>query len=148
MSRKSVADLSVARDPVELDRRLPPPQELTPTQAVIWNAVVATKPADWFQADCAALLVAYCRHITTARNLDQYIDQLESEGISEPSEMRLYKQLLEMREKQTRAISTVGTKLRLTPQSRYDEKKAHVAHKKTGGNRLWDRQEPSTTSDG
>src|SRR5688572_24505166 len=42
------------------------PYNLTPEQANVWRAVVDDLPADWFRPHNLALLVQYCRHITTA----------------------------------------------------------------------------------
>ncbi len=121
MPRKSAASLAVVPDPVELDRRLPLPEELTPEEAQIWQSIVATKPSDWFQQDSAALLVAYCRHITTSRFLDEQITAIEGRGpLRTPDELDFYKTLIDKREKQSRVLASLATKMRLSQQARYD----------------------------
>jgi len=132
MPRKSVAELSVAPDPVELDRRLPAPSELTSVEAQIWHSVVATKPADWFQADCAPVLVAYCKHISAAMQLDEWALQTE-----DPEQ---YLKLLDARRKETGKIESCATKLRLTPQSRYNAQSANTADKAASGHKPWERK--------
>ena len=127
MSKKSIGELSVAPDPVELDRRLPPPADLTAVEAQIWNSVVATKPADWFQADCAPILVAYCKHISTAMVLDEMIVGCEPENLES-----VFFKLIDERRKETSKIESCATKLRLTPQARYNAKNSHTAHQAGG----------------
>ena len=137
MARKSAAELAVAQA-TELDRRPPPPADLSEYQAQVWMAVTATKPADWFQADCLPVLVAYVKHISTAAILDQQIDAIDPEALRDKDDLRHYERLLNMREKQTRLITSCATKMRLTPQSRYDEKVAFVANKKAAKSKLWE----------
>lgn len=137
MSRKSLAEMAVA-PAVELDRRLQAPEGLTVEHTAIWHAITATKPADWFQADCAALLESYVRHIVSARVIDEKIDQMERDGFEDADKFLLYEKLLNMRDKQTKLIQTTGTKLRLTPQSRYDRQAAAVSNKRQA-KKLWDQ---------
>ena len=138
MPKKSALQMSVAQS-TELDRRIPPPADLTEYQAQLWMSITATKPADWFQADCLPLLSAYCKHISTAAVIDQQIDAVEPEQITDLKFLRQYQKLLDMREKQTRAIASLATKMRLTPQSRYDTQKASAADRGTSRGKLWDQ---------
>lgn len=137
MPRKSKAALQVAPS-TELDTRPPPPADLTQVQAQLWCSVTATKPADWFTADCLPLLSAYCRHCATAMFIDQKIDAVEQKEEFEPEYLVVYGKLLDAREKQTRIITSVATKLRLTPQSKYDAAKADRIQKKTPTKKLWE----------
>jgi hypothetical protein len=137
MSRKGMTKLSTA-PPVELDRRLRAPEDLTPEQAHLWDAITATKPGDWFQADCAALLAAYVRHTVSARVIDEKIDSMESSGFEDAEQFMLYEKLLNMREKQTKVLLSTATKLRLAPQSRYDAQMGGV-HARKHTKKLWDQ---------
>lgn len=140
MSRKSKDAMSVA-PVVDLDRRLPAPAELSAYEAQIWSAIVATKPADWFQADCAALLVALCKHTAVAATLDQKISEFNPETATS-EDWTSYLKLLEARRKETGKIESSATRLRLTPQARYDTQKAAVANRKAGGTtdkKLWEK---------
>ena len=132
-----MAEMSVA-PAVELDRRIQPPEDFLPEHQAIWHSITATKPADWFQADCYSILEAYCRHIVSARTIDEKIDQMEQNGFEDAEQFLLYEKLLNMREKQTRTLTSVATKLRLTPQSRYDDRTAATAAQKKNRGKLWE----------
>lgn len=134
--RKSAAALSVVSSIP--GSRPEPPAELTEEQAEVWRSVVQTKPAEWFTDDSHPLLVAYCKHVTTARVLSQQIDRFEPEWLKEDDGPDRYKRLLDMREKETRAVTSLARSMRLTQQSRYDTSKAgrHAA-KETAAKKPW-----------
>lgn len=133
MSRKSLEALSIAA-PQELDRRLPPPADLTPFEAQVWVAILSTKPSDWVQADSAPILVSYCKHISICASLDQKIESFNPDGGAD--DWLLYLKLIAARAIQTVRVESCATKLRMTPQSRYDASKA--ARKATPTKKLWE----------
>ena len=138
MARKSESALEVA-PVVDLDRRLPAPAELSAYEAQIWSAIVATKPGDWFQADCAPILLAYCKHISTAATLDQKIGEFNPDA-ADKADWATYLGLMDARRKETGKVESCATKLRLTPQARYDTQKAAVADRKASGpKKLWEQ---------
>lgn len=120
--RRSTASLSVAA--VQSWTRLEPPESVSEAAAVVWREVVATKPAEWFQADTAPVLEAYCNTIVEYRRV---IEALAATG---PSDLQTYRPLVDMAEKLGRAITSMATKMRLTPQSRYTPISAGTAAKK------------------
>lgn len=120
--RKSSAQLSVIKN--NIDQRPEPPDELTPEQAELWNTVVATKPADWFSADTHKLLVSFCKHATTAKMLDEQIDNFKSEWLSEPEGVTRFEKLTNMREKQSRSLTALARSMRITQQTHYRPDKA------------------------
>ena len=119
--RTSAASLAIA--PVAAWARLEPPQTLTPCQAAIWREIVATKPSEWFKADCAPILEAYCKAITHYRDLVTLLD-------TPPADMGDHLKLLEATGKQARLMGEMASKLRLTPQARYTPDRASTASKK------------------
>ena len=121
--RSSAASLAIA--PVAAWARLEPPQTLTPCQAAIWREIVATKPSEWFKADCAPILEAYCKSITHYRDLVEMLD-------SPPSDLRQHIKLLDATGRQARLMGELASKLRLTPQARYTPGSAATAAKKSG----------------
>jgi hypothetical protein len=119
--RTSAAALSIA--PVRPWARLEPPETLTACEVAIWHEIVATKPSDWFKADCAPILEAYCKSITHYRDL--------TERLSDPPvELSDYLKLIEATGKQARLMGELASKLRLTPQARYTAGSAATASKK------------------
>lgn len=135
--RKAQAALEVAA-PTEIRPVAEPPAVLTDYEASVWQQVVATKPAEWFQKDTEQLMISYCRHASQAAVLDEEIGRLEPEWLSTDGGLDRYRKLLDMREKQTRAINTLSRAMRLTQQARYDTQKAAVADRKaTAAKKPW-----------
>jgi P27 family predicted phage terminase small subunit len=109
-----------------------PPESVSEAAAVVWREVVATKPAEWFQADTAPVLEAYCNTIVEYRRV------AEALAATGPSDLSTYRPLVDMAEKLGRAITSMATKMRLTPQSRYTPISAGTAAKKAGAaSRPW-----------
>lgn len=128
--RQSEAALTVVTpSPISSEKRQTPPQELTVEQANEWVLVVNRLPADWIQDEMRALLAAYCRHVVSQRHVADMVATLEASG---DFDLDKYEQLLRMQDREGRAISSLATRLRLTPQSTYSEqrKKRPTATKK------------------
>jgi hypothetical protein len=71
-------------------------------------------PADWFPRETHALLTQYCRHVVAARRVAQLIEG--AEGAAE-FDVETYERLLRMQEKEGRAVSSLGTRMRITQQA-------------------------------
>jgi hypothetical protein len=107
MPRKSAAALSVL--PMHAPPKpLAPPPELTKEQCRIWREVVGSRPPDFFDVACSALLVAYVRHAVRASVVAKVIEGLE------PGHPR-YRQLSEIAARETGMLVTLAAKLRLAP---------------------------------
>jgi hypothetical protein len=126
--RKSAASLSIVS--VLGNKRPAPPEELTEEEAEEWRAIAGRMPPDWFTRESHPLLAAYCRHIVAARLLAKDIERfsrfppevrLASDGIE------LYDRLRKMADRESRVITTLATKMRLSQQSRYTENRAATA---------------------
>ena len=130
MARQSAASLSVVR--VSPDSRLAPPDGLDAAERALWEAVVSTKPAEWFADDSAPLLKEYVRAAVMCDALDLQVKAATAGG-----EMGEVKALLDMRDKESKRVLSIATKLRLTQQSRYTPQAAATADKKAGGARPW-----------
>ena len=132
--RQSAASLVVA--PVSPWARLEPPETLTEAQARVWREVVATKPVEWFKADSAPVLEAYCQSVENYRRTATALDQTDS------CDLQTYRVLSELVIKQANLVAALATKLRLTPQSRYTPQAAATADRKSGDVRKpWERQQ-------
>jgi len=92
------------------------PDHLTDEQRHVWNQTVNGLPADWFRQEALPLLEQYCRHAVSGQKLAQLINNLEC---SEDFDLDSYEKLLRMHEREGRALSSLGTRLRITPQSTY-----------------------------
>lgn len=119
--RRSAASLSVVpTGGVVVVHRPGPPSDLTQEQAHEWRAIVSRMPADWFPRETHGLLAAYCQHITELASIAQLINQVKA---TEPLDVAAYDRLLKVRERESRAASSLATRMRITQQSTYDEKK-------------------------
>lgn len=127
MPRKS-AESARLTAVTSLPLRPDPPETLSACEAKLWRDVVATKPVEWFQADSAPLLVEYCR----AKSMcDRLAEMLED---PKPGDL---KQLIDLRDKESRRLATLGCKLRLTQQSRYTPQSAATASKPASAGSVW-----------
>jgi hypothetical protein len=128
----AIADLATVN--VHAEERPDAPYELNDDEAAEWRGVVEAMPRDWFQRETHGLLVQYCRHVVRARKIADMIADLE-ETVSNPEQAALQlsnrrkrsnfplqnldalEGLLRMQERETRAILTLSTKMRLAQQS-------------------------------
>ncbi|KQT08516.1 hypothetical protein ASG40_11595 [Methylobacterium sp. Leaf399] len=112
---QSAASLTTAATAV-LDRveRQRPPHDLTDEEVEVWAAAVSTEAADWLSPSNAPLLTQYCRHVINARRIGQLIER----ATSDPDlAVKDYDRLLKMQERESRAVATLSTKLRISPHS-------------------------------
>jgi len=131
--RKSAASLAVVR-PIT-DHRPSPPEGLTEEQAAEWTAITRRLPAGHFPRECHGLLMAYCKHISSFRMLSESVDSFRSEWLITDEGLGRYGALLALREREGRALSSLATRLRITPQSRYHPRTAGVAAADAGSGR-------------
>ena len=98
----------------------------------MWRETVGARSADYFGEDAAPLLEEYCRVVVMCRLLAVQIEAAISGG--ESGEL---KALLDMRDKESRRLTSIATKLRITNQSRYTPDKAAVKARKGSGGKVW-----------
>lgn len=126
--------------PIGPKPRMAPPAELTDEQAEIWRGIVATKPPEWWNADSAPLLVAYCQAITDARKIEDLIRRFDPATIEDGDGVAQFDKLLQMRARHAGILATLATKMRLAQQSRYNESRAATLDKHTAaGTKPWQR---------
>jgi hypothetical protein len=115
---------------------------LTKEQGDEWRAIGATKPVEWFSRDSQAVLCELCRHIVMARRIAEQVDAFPMDMITTEEGLERYKTLSALVERHGRMIASLSTKLRCTPQSRYEAKVAGTASKATasgaGAARPWE----------
>jgi hypothetical protein len=113
-----------------------PPEGLTEAQATVWRDTVNCRSADYFGPDSAPMLSEYCRVVEMCDRLALQIEAVIAGG-GEPETAGLMKAYLDMRDKESRRMSSLATKLRLTNQSRYTPQAAATAAKKGAGGKVW-----------
>lgn len=126
----SLAVASIAT--IETIERPDAPYDLTDEQADEWWAVVNRMPADWFPRETHGMLAQYCRHVVRARRLAQLLNKLET---SEDVDVKEYRDLLRSEEEQSRAISSLATRMRISQQATV---RAEQARKPTMMKKPWE----------
>jgi RecA/RadA recombinase len=113
--RPSAASRDIAvLAPAEITERQRPPHDLTDEETEVWVAVVSAEPADWFTVSTRPLLAQYCRHAVHARRIAEMIERVLSRKTIDVDD---YDQLLRMQERESRMMTSLATKMRLTQQS-------------------------------
>lgn len=137
--RKSPASLSVVVGTI--DGRPKAPDDLTQDQAEVWERTVSNEPKEFFRtAATQELLKQYCRHVVSASRLGGLVEEAEQSELSTAADLGDYDRLLRMRERETKAVLSVATKLRITNQSRYTDKAAGTAARNAPDRKLWERR--------
>jgi hypothetical protein len=134
MARRSAAALAlIGPTGIETLERPKPPEYLSDEEASEWRSVVNSQAADWFGRETHALLVQQCRHTIAARRIAQIKSSMEAD--TENFDLDAYDRVLKMQERETRALCSLTTKMRLAQQTSYDK-----SHKKpkTSQKRPWD----------
>lgn len=133
--------MSVVRVALE-GYRPPAPKDLTVQEARTWREIVESIPGGWVNRAQEPLLAAYCRHISAADRLSAMIDN-SNFGLEAPGTLQRFAKLLSMRERETKALSSLATRMRLTQQSQMHPRTAARAMSDAhGGPKLWDRTPP------
>lgn len=134
--RKSAASLAVVSTAgvIQTIRRPEPPAELNDEQAHEWRAVVNRLPSEWFPRETHAMLAQYCRHVVMARRVSQLVEAAEN---AETFDIDEYDRLGKMMERESRIMSSLATRMRISQQATYDKSKK----KGSAAKRPWDTDE-------
>lgn len=83
----------------------------------MWSDVVNDQPAAAFSIVHTGLLESYCRHVAQSRILADALLAFEPEWLNDDDGLKRYDKLLAMHERETRALSSAATRLRITRQA-------------------------------
>ena len=117
--RGKMSSVAEIQPKVEIVSRETAPAALTGDQLSVWNDTQSRMPADWFK-DSIGTLIQYCRHRVRANRLAQLVEEYEADP---DFDLKVYQGLLASEMKNTTVIESCETKLRLTPQTRFDKSK-------------------------
>lgn len=114
--RKSASEVTTVETVSDMRRveRLLPPYGIGDEEAEVWIRIVEDQPADAYTGKDADVLAAYCRHVVRGNRIMQMIDQVERGESLDTDE---YDKLLKMHERESRAMSSLATRLRITKQA-------------------------------
>ncbi len=117
--RKSAASLAVQAQvaPISADSRLMAPLHMSDAERGVWIEVVNDQPASAFSPTHSPLLELYCRHIVQARILSDELANFDRAWMADDDGLKRYDMLLKMAERESRAASSLATRLRITRQA-------------------------------
>lgn len=115
--RKSAASLTVKKADIGIAKRLLPPAHLSDAEMAVWAEVVNDQPAGAFTATHSPLLELYCRHVVQARVLADETLNFDRAWLADDDGLKRYDTLLKMAERESRAASSLATRLRITRQA-------------------------------
>lgn len=122
MPRRSSADLAI----VPNARPYPAaPTGLQPAAAAVWDAVVRTKPVEWFDAGNAPLLESYCALVIERRAVAAALEGIDRTTLgTDGATLARYERLHRMASGQAKLLKVLATAIRLTQQSKYSHRNA------------------------
>lgn len=115
--RPSAASLAVRQ--IEVVERQRPPHDLTDEEVEIWVAIVDCESADWFNSSTKPLLAQYCKHVIQARRISELIERATSDKDLCITD---YDRLLGMQARETRALMTLASKMRISQQATLNQR--------------------------
>lgn len=131
--RPSSAALEI-QAPIEIIPRQPAPHDLTDEETEVWVAIVNVMPADWLSPATAPIMTQYCRHAIHARRVAELIEAKTGDPDLPIEE---YDRLLKMQERESRAIASLATKMRLTQQATTNHRGNKTPTATTGAPWTW-----------
>ncbi len=143
MARKSAASLAVVSAAGPL-ARLAPTAGLSQTERSLWLEVVNSKPAEWFGAEHAPLLLQYVKHAVNSRLVQSQLAEFDPAWLADEDGMKRYDRLLAMHDREGRAMTNLATKMRLTQQAQYNAQSASTAARSTGQRKPWQTLDESS----
>ena len=87
-------------------------ENLTSRQKAHFDALVSTKPAGFFQPCDEPLIIQLSRHLARS-------DEIETQFRKEGLDVESFDQLSRLADRESKQITSLMTRLRLTPQARY-----------------------------
>lgn len=118
--RKKPSTLAaVTQKSVEVLQRFDPPEDFSVEEREIWNSVIEAVPNDWFTKANLPLLIQYCRHVDQSRYISTLLamrDAVDTDGYLVLT-LKDYDKLLQMQDRETKAITSLATRMRISQQS-------------------------------
>lgn len=117
--RKSAAEVSVASlaPTITATKRLPAPMHLSDAERSVWIEMVNDQPASAFTPTHSPILEMYCRHVVQSRILSDEVSNFDRAWLADDEGLTRFDKLLKMAERETRAASSLATRLRITRQA-------------------------------
>lgn len=116
--RQSAASIVSGRGiDLSSDSRLKAPLHLSDAELSVWSELVNDQPASAFTATHSPVIEMYCRHVVNSRVIADQLLAFELEWLNDDEGLKRYDKLLAMSERESRAASSLATRLRITRQA-------------------------------
>lgn len=125
--RRSSSDLALPVQPLAVDKRIQSPVNLSEAEKQVWDELVGDNPASAFTQTHAPLMEMYCRHVVNNRVISEELLEFDRAWLADDEGLKRYDTLLKIAERESRAASSLATRLRITRQA--------VEHRYTAGNK-------------
>lgn len=123
---KSAAELATVTP--RTDGRPNPPADLEPAEQELWRSIVESEPADWFETGARQhLLRMYVEHAVFRARLHDLISDCKVGVIADDECGADFERMLKARDRETKQLVSLATRMRLTNQSRYTPQAAGTA---------------------
>lgn len=122
--------------------RLAAPAHLTDAEMAVWAQVVEDQPATAFTPTHAPLLELYARHVTQARIIADELLNFDRSWLADDEGLKRYDKLLAMQERESRAASSLATRLRITRQAVDQQTIARALINAPKSKKPWELPEP------
>ena len=119
---------------IELRKRPPAPEYLTPDQKLTWRRTVDACPVDWFPTETHDVLVEYCQAVEASRKI-ALREQSMDFATADIDDLKVIRT---MAIKESASISSLATKLRITNQARFDPASAGRKTRDGGAKKPWE----------
>ena len=97
--------------------RLRPSLHLSEAEMAVWNQLINDQPPGAFTAIHSPLMEMYCRHVVNNRIIADEIMNFERAWLADDEGLKRYDTLLRMAERESRAASSLATRLKITRQT-------------------------------
>ena len=111
---------------------------LTDAERAVWIEVVNDQPAQAFTPTHSPLLELYCRHIVQARILADELMNFDRSWLADDDGLKRYDRLLGMSERESRAASSLATRLRITRQAIDQQTVARTLNNQPKSRKPWE----------
>lgn len=139
--QSEVSIVSPKANVLTANQRVVAPAHLTDAEVQVWNELIADQPATAFSETHIPLIEMYCRHVVNGRVLADEILNFDRSWLADDDGLKRYDRLLGMAERETRAASSLATRLRITRQSLHEETAANEVKRHNKSRKPWEMPE-------
>lgn len=98
------------------------PRGLSKRQRTLWRDITRSKPVAWWDTAAQLLLAALVGHIETLERLQSQVTLVGD--LASPAALARLEQLSRLRDRESKQVAMLSTRMRLTAQSRYEPRRA------------------------